>query len=86
MNPEIVEMRNALSGARKKVTKLREETFGALLIVRQNLPVYGDDAILRADTNKALEYCKRLHELKSDLVKTLATIKQLEEALGESNE
>ncbi len=83
MNPEIVKMRNDLAMLRHKAASLREEASGAIPLIRLYLPPYGNDAVMSADTEQALSLCKRLHALKKDLVKTLADIKTLEEALGD---
>ncbi|MCX5785675.1 MAG: hypothetical protein NTX59_08290 [Elusimicrobia bacterium] len=84
MNPEIIQMRNDLALLRRKALRQREEAAGITLLIRLELPVYGEDPILRTDTAKVLQFTKRLHELKTDLVKSLAGIKALEEALGEN--
>ncbi|MGD9642783.1 MAG: hypothetical protein AB7V08_08595 [Elusimicrobiales bacterium] len=83
MNPEKVQMRSDLALLRRKAAELSEEACGAIPLIRYHLPAYGgEDAVMRADTDKALALMKRLHELKKELVKTQADIKALEKELG----
>ncbi len=84
MNPERVQMRNDLAMLRRKIANLKEEAAGLILLVRQNISPFGEDYVLRADTAKALEYMKRLHELKTNLVKAMAAAAELEKELGDN--
>ncbi len=84
MNPEILQMRNELALLRRKASTQRIDAAGFALLIRNELPVFGDDPILRTNTTNVLEFAKRLHELKTDLMKSLDGIKALQEALGEN--
>lgn len=80
MDISICQLRSTLANRKAKYKNLDIEASNQIIAIQQNINPYEDDITL-LDTEKALQACERLHEIKLEMLELKPKIAKMEQSL-----